>query len=164
MLSLKPGQKLKSDIKIKEPKTAQEYKEYFKLRWKILREPWAQPKGSEKDNKENESYHKIAVINNKIVGCGRGHFNSGKQAQIRYMAIHEKFRRSGIATKLLDSLERTLIDNGAEEIILKSRLSAISLYLNNGYKIFKKGDLLFGEIEHFWMKKKIKKSPIRNSV
>ena len=57
---------------IKQPKTEKEFEAYYDLRWRVLREPWQQLKGSEKDELENESFHIMACDeNNNIVGVGR---------------------------------------------------------------------------------------------
>ena len=142
-------------MKIKEPKTKTDFEKYYQLRWKMLRKPWHQPKGSERDISDKDSLHIMAVENGEVIGCGRGHLNSEEHAQIRYMAVAEEFQRKGIASEILKELERRLIANGAKEIILKSRETAVLLYEKNGYKIYKVGEILFGEIKHFWMKKKI---------
>jgi ribosomal protein S18 acetylase RimI-like enzyme len=146
------------NIKIIEPHSSKEFEAYYNFRWKLLRKPWNQPPGSEKDDKERGAIHVIAVLNNKIVGCGRAHFNSTSQAQIRYMAVEEGVQNSGIGTQILTELEKRLIDSGAKEIILKAREKAVPLYEKQGYKVYKDGDILFGEIVHYWMIKYIKKS------
>ena len=46
-----------NNINIKEPVTEEEFEQYYILRWRILRQPWNQPRGSEKDDKENKSIH-----------------------------------------------------------------------------------------------------------
>ncbi len=43
------------EVKICKPLTKEEFKKYYDLRWKVLRKPWKQPKGSEKDEREKES-------------------------------------------------------------------------------------------------------------
>ncbi len=75
------------EIEIRAPKTKKEQEEYYNLRWEILRKPWNQPKGSEKDEYENDAIHIAAFVNGKIIGVGRIHFNSKEEAQIRYMAV-----------------------------------------------------------------------------
>ena len=142
-------------MEIREPEIKKDFEKYYSLRWKMLRKPWHQPKGSERDIFDEDSIHIMAVDDEIVVGCGRGHFNSKKQAQIRYMAVDERYQRKGIATSILKELEKRLIANEAKEIILKSREIAVPLYEKNGYKVFKKGEILFGEIRHFWMKKNI---------
>ena len=64
-----------NNINIREPVTKEEFEQYYILRWRILRKPWNQPFGSEKDDKENQSIHIIACIDEKIFGVGRGHFS-----------------------------------------------------------------------------------------
>ncbi len=141
---------------IKEPVTKEEFKQYYNLRWRILRKPWNQPLGSEKDDKENQSIHIIACINDQIVGCGRGHFNSQTEAQIRYMAVEKDFSGKGIGTKILKALEKKLTEKGAKTIILNARVKAVTFYTKLGYEIVEKSQTMFGEIEHFWMKKEKK--------
>ena len=141
------------NIKISEPKTPQQFKAYYALRWLILRKPWNQPPGTEKDELEEKSIHLIAVLNNKVIGCGRGHFITPAQAQIRWMAVAVAYRESGVGTEILKELEKRLIKKGAEEIILKAREKAVSLYEKQGYEIYDDGEIMFGEIMHYWMRK-----------
>ena len=142
-------------LEIREPQTELEFKQYYQLRWEILRKPWNQPKGSEKDDKEADSIHLAVFFDDKLVGCGRGHFNTSNQAQIRYMAVDESFRQHGIGTRILKELEKRLIKKGAKEIILKAREKAVPLYKRQGYEVFDEGEIMFGEIMHYWMRKKI---------
>jgi len=144
---------LRSDIEIREPKTKKEFKQYYHLRWQILREPWDQPRGTEKDEFEKVGLHLAAFLNDKIIGSGRGHFAESKRAQIRWMAVDKEFQGKGIGSKLLKELEKILFNKGAEEIFLKARERAVNLYKRQGYEIYKKGEILFGEIRHYWMRK-----------
>jgi hypothetical protein len=59
---------------IRFPATESEFEAYYALRWKILREPWNQPPGSEKDEFEGEAVHLAAWDDyGKIIGVGRLH-------------------------------------------------------------------------------------------
>ncbi|MDO9578477.1 MAG: GNAT family N-acetyltransferase [Candidatus Cloacimonadales bacterium] len=140
-------------IKIVEPKSKKEFEAYYFLRWQVLRKPWNQPPGTEKDELESQSIHLMAVLNNKVIGCGRGHFITSKQAQIRWMAVAEDFRKNGVGTEILKELEKRIFAKGATEIILKAREKAVSLYQKHGYEIYDDGEIMFGEIMHYWMKK-----------
>ena len=74
--------------KCRAPKNKAELAQYYHLRWQVLRQPWQQPKGSEKDDLEAQSYHRVIVDDmDNIVGVGRLHKSSQYEAQIRYMAI-----------------------------------------------------------------------------
>ena len=45
---------------------------YYDLRWRILRAPWKQPRGSEKDILEEDSYHLMVVdAKQRVIGVGR---------------------------------------------------------------------------------------------
>jgi len=140
---------------IKSPQTKQEFFDYFDLRWRILRAPWNQPKGSEQDELEGQAIHLIAVENEKIIGCGRAHFNNNEEAQIRYMAVEKDWQGKGIGKKILDELENKVIEKGAKKIILHARENVVNFYMRNGYKVVKPSHTLFGEIKHFLMMKEI---------
>lgn len=99
-------------MRICEPKSDDDFKKYYELRWKILREPWNQPRGSEKDEMEDESIHIMACIGDEVVGVSRLHFNSDEEAQIRYMAVDNAHQRKGIGKTLLRELEKRAREGG----------------------------------------------------
>ncbi len=139
---------------ITQPITPEEFERYYDLRWRILRAPWDQPKGSEKDDKEEASIHVIVCEVDRIpVGIGRAHFNSDDEAQIRYMAVEENQRGKGIGALVLNELEKKSKEKGAEFIILNARDTAVKFYEKHGYKITKQSHTLFGSIPHFEMRK-----------
>ncbi|WP_290664722.1 GNAT family N-acetyltransferase [Ignavibacterium sp.] len=138
---------------IKSPQTRKEFFDYYDLRWRILRAPWNQPKGSEQDELEGRAIHIIAVENNKIVGCGRAHFNSDEEAQIRYMAVENEWQGKGVGKLILDELEKRVIEKGAKKIILHARENVVKFYERNGYKLVKQSHTLFGVIPHYLMEK-----------
>lgn len=142
-------------MKISEPKTKKDFEEYYDLRWRVLREPWGQPKGSEKDSLEDKSIHIMAVEGNQVIGCGRLHFNSPEEAQIRYMAVEEDMRGKGVGSRILTGLEKKAKKKKAKRIVLNARESAVKFYENNGYIVTGEGHKLFGEIEHKRMKKEL---------
>lgn len=138
---------------IKSPQTRKEFFDYYDLRWRILRAPWNQPKGSEQDELEGRAIHIIAVENNKIVGCGRAHFNSDEEAQIRYMAVENEWQGKGVGKLILDELEKRVIEKGAKKIILHARENVVKFYERNGYKLVKQSHTLFGVVPHYLMEK-----------
>ncbi len=142
-------------MKVREPRTKKEYKRYYDLRWRILRKPWNQPRGSEKDELEGQSIHLMACEKGKVVGMGRVHFNSPKEAQIRYMAVEESLQGKGVGTRVLRELEKRAERKGAGHIILNARESAVGFYKKNGYRIVGNAHTLFGVIPHYKMRKKL---------
>lgn len=84
-------------MKVYEPKSAKDFERYFDLRWRILRKPWGQSRGTEKDKLEERSIHLMVCQSDRIpMGVGRAHFSSPDEAQIRFMAVEEQFRGKGV--------------------------------------------------------------------
>ena len=141
-------------MKIIEPSTPGEYQRYYELRWKILRAPWNQPRGSEQDDLERSSSHFMIIERNQtVVGVGRLHFNSIREAQIRYMAIKVKQQRKGIGTLLLHTLENKAVGLGAACMVLDAREQALGFYRKQGYELEGPGHMLFNVIAHVKMRK-----------
>lgn len=146
-------------INVIEPSSEIEYKKYYSLRYELLRKPWGQPLGSEKDQDENQSFHRM-IINKKtdsVLAVGRIQFISQTKAQIRYMGVSTNYQRKGIGSKILLSLEEIAASKGIKAIVLQSREDSIDFYKSNGYRIIKKTFLLFGKIQHWLMQKDIVK-------
>ena len=139
-------------ITIKQPKTEKEFEAYYDLRWRVLREPWQQPEGSEKDELENESFHVMAADeNNKVVGVGRLHFNTETEAQIRYMAVAPEYEKQGVGTLILEALEKHAKENSCKTIVLHARENAVGFYQKKDYELLEKSHLLFDSIQHYKM-------------
>jgi ribosomal protein S18 acetylase RimI-like enzyme len=141
-------------MKVIEPSTPDEYQHYYDLRWKILRAPWNQPRGSEQDELEQSSTHLMVVDDRQaVIGIGRLHFNTISEAQIRYMAIAAEQQRKGIGTLLLQALEDRASELGAACIVLDSREQALGFYRKQGYELEGPGQVLFNTIPHVKMSK-----------
>ncbi len=140
-------------MKIAEPKTKKDFEKYYDLRWKILRAKWNQPKGSEKDNLENQSIHVMCLDKSNIVGVGRAHFNNKNEAQVRYMAVDDNQQGKGVGSKILLKLEKSVKERGAKYIVLNSRDSAVNFYKKYGYRVIGEVPTMFGIIKHFKMRK-----------
>jgi len=142
-------------LTIRKAASKEEFEELYDLRWKLLRKPWNQPKGSERDEKEDESYSFIAILNNKIIGTARLHKNNEKEGQIRYLAVEKEYQKIGIGKKLMKKIEMHAINLGLESVILNARKTAEKFFKKLGYKVIRKGHTLFNEIEHFLMRKSL---------
>ena len=138
-----------------EPISVEEFNEYYKLRWLLLRRPLGGKRGSELDDNENVSIHRMIKKNNKkCIGVGRAHILENV-AQIRYMAILSKYQKSGLGSMIIKELEEVLVCNKTKKIFLNSRETAIKFYEKNGYKIIKRVKPSFGNIIHYRMEKSI---------
>lgn len=142
-------------MKITEPKSKLDFESYYELRWQVLRKPWDQPKGSEKDDLEDKSIHLMACAGPMVIGVARAHFNSANEAQIRYMAVDKQYRGRGVGTNLLKELEKRIRQKGATLITLNARETAVGFYEDQDYQIVAKSHTLYDSIEHFKMAKNI---------
>src|SRR6266567_2111407 len=101
----KPARK-PEEFTLAKPHTAQEWEGYFDLRWRVLRAPWGQPRGSERDDLDAESFHLILRDSSgSVVAVGRLHLNSPSEAQVRYMAVDEGHHGRGLGSRILSGLE-----------------------------------------------------------
>ena len=143
-------------MRVTEPVTAEEFDQYYELRWKILRAPWNQARGSERVSDDETSTHlMVRGDDNKLIGVGRLHFNSIREAQIRFMAIDLPEQRKGIGTRLLQALEARAIEHGASSITLDARETAMGFYRKQGYSPQGPGHTLFNSIAHVKMMKEL---------
>ena len=139
------------------PKTAQEWEQYYQLRYTVLREPWGQLKGSEVLKDEDQADHAMVIDDetHEILGVARMQTNTPSQGQVRCVAVAPHVQGQGVGKLLMKYLEELAQQKGIKEIILDARQNAVKFYLSIGYEIFEDSYLLFGEIQHWKMKKKI---------
>ena len=144
-------------MEIIEPNTSDEFNLYYSLRYEVLRKPWFQPEGSERDVSDETSIHRMIIdeLNGKAVAVGRLQFNSIEEAQIRYMAVSDDYQGMGYGSKIVKALDNIAQEKGSRKIILQSRENAVKFYEKNGYKIIEKSYLLFDEIQHWLMEKEL---------
>lgn len=133
---------------ISTPRSEQELNDYFHFRWQWLREQWGFPEGSEKDEYETVSEHRV-ILNpsGEIVACGRIHLNTAEEAQIRHIAVDKKYRRKGVGHLILGALEVVARDLGAKRTVTNSRETSISFFSSCGYSIEKEAPLELGKLK-----------------
>ena len=142
-------------ISVRLPATSGEFEAYYDLRWRILRAPLSQPRGSECDDLENTSFHVMAMEGERIVGVGRMHPTDDNEAQIRYMAVEQGHERRGIGSMVLESLQNHAIETGITMVWLNARISAVEFYECRGYRIVKPSKTLYGTVQHHRMEKSL---------
>ena len=120
-----------------------------------MRKPWHQLLGSEKDESEELSIHRMIICEKTgdVLAVGRLQFNSDDESQIRYMAVAKDFQGRGLGSQIISTLEDIARKKNIRRMILQARGNAVQFYKNNDYEIIKKTHLLFGEIQHWLMSK-----------
>ena len=127
---------------------------YFDLRWRVLREPWNQPRGSERDDLDATAFHLvIRTPEGKPVAIGRLHLNSPAEAQVRFMAVDPLWRNRGLGGRILRGLEDEARARRVERVVLNAREDASGFYLAHGYQVEGPGETLFDKVRHVRMRK-----------
>jgi N-acetylglutamate synthase-like GNAT family acetyltransferase len=90
-----------------------------------------------------------------IMGVCRLQMNSASIAQLRFMAVTENKQGTGIGKKLISYAEEKARQKGATTVILQSREIALEFYKKCGYGIKEKSFLMWNEIQHYLMEKKL---------
>lgn len=140
---------------IKSPITQDDWESYYRLRFTILRAPWNQPLGSEVLADELEAIHAMVIDNDQIIGVARMHQSGENQGQVRCVAVAAEAQGKGVGKAIMLHLEEKAKKMGMQEIVLEARENAVPFYKSMGYVIEKESYLLFGEIQHYRMKKGI---------
>ncbi len=139
-----------------EPQDEEDWRAYFELRWRVLRTPWGQVRGSERDEFEMQACHRmIRDAQGQVLAVGRIHQHDTDTAQIRYMAIAPRNEGRGLGRRMLRSLEDWARNEGYAQIELNARVSASGFYRRNGYEEIGAAPTLFGCIRHVRMRKKL---------
>jgi thioesterase domain-containing protein len=120
--------------KIDIPTSEQDFDDYFLFRWKMLREPWKYPIGSEKDEYEQVSQHRmIRNPDGEVIAVGRVHMNSAEEAQVRHVAVEKAYQGKGLAKMLVSSLEAVARSEGAVRMVTNSTQASIALFTSLGF-------------------------------
>ena len=143
-------------LELRTPRSSAEWDRYFDLRWRVLRAPWNQPRGSERDDRENDSRH-LALWDPAGVplAVGRIHLMSPTEAQVRYMAVDPGSGGRGLGGRILAGLEHAALELGAARVILNARELARPFYERHGYVVVAPAETMFGSIVHWRMEKRL---------
>ncbi|MCC9137133.1 GNAT family N-acetyltransferase [Pontibacter silvestris] len=143
-------------MKIIEPATPDQFKQYYHLRYLTLRQPWNQPEGSERVEDDDKAIHAMLLDDNKEpIGVCRLHLNTPQEGQLRFMGIRADRQGKGIGNMLIAYLEDRARDLGVDTMMLHARDYAVNFYRRNGYEIVEESYLLFGSIQHYKMAKQL---------
>ncbi|MFT4937189.1 MAG: thioesterase domain-containing protein [Paraglaciecola sp.] len=142
--------------KIDIPSSEEDFAQYFAFRWEMLRKPWDYPIGSEKDEYEQVSQHRmIRDASGNIIAIGRVHMNTAEEAQIRHIAVKKSFQGKGLAKMLLSSLESVARAEGAVRIVTNSRELSTPFFTSCGFVAEKEAPNELGKLKRQQMVKRL---------
>lgn len=143
------------EIEIRSPKSEVEWEQYYSLRYRILRQPWNQPLGSERNEGDEIGLHFALYENEILKAIARLDINDEKSAKVRFMAVETEIQRKGYGKQVMLAIESYCKSISISEIILHAREVAIPFYESLDYQLVEKSHLLFNEIQHHLMSKKV---------
>ena len=139
---------------IKTPTTHDDFKFYYALRYKVLREPWGHPKGTEKDDYEPISEHFMAVNEkSEVVGVVKLYEKNEKVGHISHLAVAQEHQHKGIGRLLLETVEQRARARGFHTIGTMARVTATLYFQKYGFRIVGIPTPHLGTIHLVWMEK-----------
>jgi len=142
-------------ILIKTPKTREEFKAYYELRYRVLRAPWGQPKDTEKDDFEPISEHFMAIdeASGKIIGVVKVFEKSSGVGWFSHLAVDPAYQRHGVGKKLIETVEEAAKERGFTVLGCMSRLNTTAYFEKRGFTIAGFPSQYFGTTQVVWMEK-----------
>jgi predicted GNAT family N-acyltransferase len=141
------------DIKIRIPESEEEWEDYFDLRYRILREPLNQPRGSERNEGDETGTHFALYDDEKLKAIARLDEHSLDVAQTRFVAVEKNEQRNGYGKLIMYAVEQEAEDKEYTKMILHARDYAVDFYLKLGYEVIEPSYKLFDVLQHFLMEK-----------
>lgn len=144
-------------IKIVSPKSREEFKAYYELRYKELREPWGLQKGTEKDDYEPISQHFMAVDEStkRVVGVVKLMEKDHGVGWFSHMAVISTYQHKGVGKQLLIRVEEEARAKGYQILGCMARLNTTEYFEKAGYKINGLPSHYIGTTQVVWMEKKL---------
>lgn len=147
-------------LPIAEPGTADQFEAYYETRWRLLRAPWGQARGSERDAHDAHATHlMVCAPDAAVVAVARLHGRGGARAQVRYMAVDPAWQGQGLGRRLLQALETRALSRGIVLVVLDAREGAVGFYERCGYRVTRAAHTLYGSIQHWHMEKRLPCAP-----
>ena len=139
---------------IKRPKTRDEFKAYYALRYKVLREPWGHPKGTEKDDYEPISEHFMVVDEkDEVVGVAKLYEKAEGVGYISHFAVAPENQHKGIGHLLLQAVETRALELGFQTIGTMARVTATAYFEKAGFHVAGIPTPHLGMTHLVWMEK-----------
>lgn len=87
---------------------------------------------ADRDGRDHESVHIVAVAGGRVVGTCRLLFQE-RVARLGRLVVEPELRGRGVARAILREADRVALDGDAGRIALHAQTHALSLYLDHGY-------------------------------
>jgi predicted GNAT family N-acyltransferase len=140
-------------IEIRCPQTEGEWEAYYDLRYRVLREPLDQPRGSERNEGDSIGVHFALYDDNELRAIARLDISGEGIAQVRFVAVEISEQGRGYGKMIMKEVEDFSIERGDFKMILHARDYAVEFYKRLGYTLIEPSHKLFGVLQHYLMEK-----------
>jgi N-acetylglutamate synthase-like GNAT family acetyltransferase len=144
-------------ITIKTPTTRDEFKAYYAVRYKVLREPWGHPKGTEKDDYEPISEHFMAVDDQTrdVLGVVKLYEKEPGIGYVSHLAVASEHQHKGIGRLLIQAVEARARALGFHSVGTMARVTATAFFETFGYHVTGIPAPHLGTTHLVWMEKEL---------
>lgn len=143
------------EIEIRIPKTEEEWEDYYDLRYRILRKPLNQPRGSERNEGDETGIHFALYEEGVLKAIARLDEVDMEIAQVRFVAVEQEEQNKGYGKLIMYAVEREAYEKLYRKIILHARDYAVDFYLKLDYQLIGSSYKLFDILQHFLMEKEL---------
>jgi GNAT superfamily N-acetyltransferase len=159
------GPQLSDDeVEIVEPKTDEEWEDYYRIRWERLRKPLGLPLESVRDDPlEPSSEHRVVKVDGKVVAAVCWIVGVRKEGARRIMYIRWRqlgvepdFEGRGIGGILMRYREDYARKLGVEELVANPRLENVPWFKRHGWEVVGEGVKLYDQVESVSMVKRLR--------
>jgi predicted GNAT family N-acyltransferase len=138
-------------FEIRRVRTRSELQAAMDLRYQVFCLEQGVPRNEERDGRDYDALHLIAVEDERLLGTCRLVF-VGTTVQFSRLAVARPARRRGVATALLRAADEETLAGGANRLVLHAQTYARSLYDQAGY-VTRGREFTEAGIEHVAMEK-----------
>jgi predicted GNAT family N-acyltransferase len=138
---------------VRQARTEREVEQALDLRWRVFCDEQGVDPTAERDGRDGEAIHLVALAGDSLVGTCRLLVEEGS-VRLGRAAVAGEARGRGIGAALLQAADRAALAAGAERICLHAQSAARSLYERSGYVAHGEPFLEEG-IEHVTMEKRL---------
>lgn len=143
------------EIIIRTPETEKEWEDYYDLRFRVLREPLNQARGSEKNEGDTTGIHFALYENNILKAIARLDQSAENTSQVRFVAVERNSQGKGFGRIIMEATEKQAKLMGKTKMILHARDYAVDFYLKQNYDLIQPSYKLFDVLQHYLMEKQL---------
>jgi GNAT superfamily N-acetyltransferase len=154
-----------ASIEISEPRTEQEFEEYYAIRYERLRKPQGLEQGSERDEAlEKASTHLVAKVDGTIAAAASWTMGIDKDAEtggrivyiwFRNIAVHPDYEALGLGVRLVMHIIETAKQRRVDQLRGNARNDKVRYFERFGFRVLGPGETVNG-IEHSLMAGNVK--------